>query len=121
MSCSGTRDWAEMLGGSLVIQALPGRFRSSPARRWAPPCLRWVSRARRGEASALQVQGPGDPRKPPLYRRHQLSPADTMKGWASAGPFVQQVGPEPTGRLSSGTSAPVPLPLQALSHPSPEG
>lgn len=30
MSCSGTRDWAEMLGGSLVIQALPGGFRSSP-------------------------------------------------------------------------------------------
>uniref|UniRef100_A0A8C2RZ42 C-type lectin domain-containing protein n=1 Tax=Capra hircus TaxID=9925 RepID=A0A8C2RZ42_CAPHI len=34
-----------------------------------------------------------------------FGPADTMKGWASAGPFVQQVSPEPT-ELSSGTLGP---------------
>ena len=65
----GLRCWGARWS-SRLYQAGSG---APPARCWAPPCLRWVSRARRGEATRqLQVQCPGTPGKPSLCRRHQL-------------------------------------------------
>lgn len=98
-----------MLGGSLVTQALPGGFRNSPARAWLRPVCD-------GCAGPGEEKPPGGCRSSALEPQGSLlsavgtsfGPADAMKRRASAGPFPQQVSPEPaelsSSTLGSGTS-----------------